>query len=267
MPVNAFINSLPNSKRFWILLGVGLFVFFLLRQVPATWGGYLLTRGGNGLAMSGLTGSFWHGRAALASINVDDRAHSLGALDWEFKLLSLFTLKPCVHLNSDLDTQSFDGDVCVGSGGLLRLKNVDISLPAALVQARLPVPVGGEFMAHVDQLEVRGNILLNLKGTLKWVNSQVNNGATWMDLGNYAADLTDNGKNGVKAHVYQLGGPVDVNLQVELAAPSGGSVKGELAMAKGFIEASKATGLISMIAQEKETDESGKTHYQVDMNL
>ncbi len=264
--MNALINSLPNSKRFWTLLGLVLFVFFALRAVPPSWGAYLLTRG-TGLAMSGLTGNFWHGRAALASVNIDDRAHPLGWLDWEFKLLSVFSLKPCVHLVSELQSQTFEGDVCVGSGGLLRVKNADFNMPASLVQGRLPIPVGGEFMAQIKQLDMRANVLLKLDGQLKWVAAQVNNGATWMDLGNYGADLTDNSNNGVKAHVYQLGGPVDVNLNVELTAPSGGSVKGELALAKGFVEATKASGLLGMVAQEKETDAEGKTHYLVDMNL
>ncbi len=263
--MNALINSLPSSKRFWSLLGVLLFVVFSLRAVPPSWGAYLLTRG-TGLAMSGLTGNFWHGRAALASINVDDRAHPMGWLDWEFKLLSVFTLKPCVHLKSALQAQEFEGDVCVG-GGLLRVQNADLSMPASLVQNRLPIPVDGELMAQIQQLDLRGNVLLKLDGKLKWVSAQVNNGASWMDLGNYGADLSDNGYNGVKAHVYQLGGPVDVNLNLELTAPSGGSVKGELAMTKDFVEATKASGLLDMIAQEKETDDQGKTHYLVDMNL
>lgn len=259
-------KSLPNSKGFWILIGIGLFVVFALRQVPATWGGYLLTRG-NGLALGGITGSLWHGRAALASIQLDGRDHPLGTLEWDLQWLSLLRFTPCVQLDTELQTQTFTGQLCVSATGLLSLNQASLSLPASLVQERLPVPVGGEFFAQIEQAQLRGNVLLSLKGDLKWVDAQVNNGANWMDLGSFAAELGDNGNNGVSAHVHQLSGPVDVSLQVELTAPSGGSVKGELAMTKAFVENSKASGLLSMIAREQNTDSSGKTHYQVDMSL
>lgn len=264
--MNGLIEKLPKGTRWWVIVGLILFAYFLLRQIPATWGGYALTRG-SGLALSGVTGSFWSGKAALASVNLEKGPLSLGQLSWQLKPLSLLTLKPCVHLVTRLDRQVFDGDICVGSKGAVAITSAEFSFPAELIQDKLPIPVSGQFMAHLEQLDLRGNVLLKLSGKLTWSDAQVNNGATWMDIGNYGADLTDNGNNGVKAKVFQLSGPIDVDLNVELKAPAGGQIQGELALHKSFVVASRASGLLSMLGQEKETDADGKTHYQVDMPL
>jgi general secretion pathway protein N len=110
-------------------------------------------------------------------------------------------------------------------------------------------------------------VLLKLKGNFSWNGAQVNTGTRWMDIGSFAAELSDNGKNGVNAKFFQLTGPVDVNLQIELAAPAGGKINGELAAPKAFFEAANAIDMLGMFAQEDRVDEEGKTHYRVDVNL
>ncbi|WP_083766889.1 type II secretion system protein N [Cellvibrio japonicus] len=260
-------DRLPTSNRWWILLGVGLFVFFLLRQIPATWGAYALTRG-TGLALSGITGTLWEGRASLASVRLPQgQEQSLGQLSWDLNPLSLLLLKPCADIATKLDRQSFTGYVCASSNGSLRVSDADLSMPIALVQSMLPIPVNGQLLVHIDELQLRGNVLGKLNGNLSWNGAQVNNGANWMDVGNYAAQLKDDGSNGVLAKVFQLSGPVELDLTVELKAPSGGRVHGQLLMDKAFVDASNAAGLLAMIAQPGEADPNGKSRYQVDMSL
>jgi len=138
---------------------------------------------------------------------------------------------------------------------------------ATTIQTYLPIPIQGQFSSHIDHLQLRGNVLQSLKGNLTWNGARVNTGSTWLDVGSYAAELSDNGNNGIKAQFFELAGPVDVNLAVELTAPSGGHVGGELAAPKAFFEAANAMDMLSMFAQEDKVDEEGKTHYRVDLNL
>ena len=263
---NLPFHRLPTSRRWWIFLGVGLFVFFLLRQIPAVWGAYALTRG-TGLALSGVTGSLWEGRASLASVRLQYGEHSLGQLSWKLSPLSLLTLKPCAYLTTDMDKQTFTGNVCAGSSGNLDVSDADLTLPATLMQPHIPIPVGGQFSLHVDELELKGNALAKLKGKLSWTEALVNNGGGWLGVGSYGAELVDNGSNGVKAKVFQLTGPAEVDLQLELKAPAGGSVQGKLLVSKSFLESANAMQLMGVIAQEQETDSEGRTQYQVDMNF
>lgn len=262
-PVPVFLKT---HKKLWIPLGVALFLVFVISNIPAIWGAYLLTRG-TGLALSGVTGTVWNGSASLASLRQPAQEYSLGQLSWSLSPLSLLTFSPCAQITTKLPMQQFDGEVCSGSGGAVKVRNADVSLPVALLQAKLPVPVQGQFSSHIDELELRGNVLLKLKGKLTWNGARVNTGANWLDLGSYAAELSDNGNNGISAKLFHLAGPVDVDLQVELAAPSGGKVTGEFAAPKAFFESANAIDMLSMFAQEERVDEQGKTHYRVDMNL
>jgi general secretion pathway protein N len=68
----------------------------------------------------------------------------------------------------------------------------------------------------------------------------------------------------VKAKVFQLAGPAEVDLQVELKAPAGGSVQGTLLANKSFLESVNAMQAMSVIAQEQETNAEGKTQYKID---
>lgn len=257
---------LKTYKKRWIALGTVLFLLFALANIPAIWGGYLLTRG-TGLALSGVTGTLWNGRASLASVTNAQQEYSLGQLSWQLRPLSLLSLAPCALVTTNLPQQQFAGEVCAAGTDTIEIRNADVSVPAALLQPRLPVPIQGQFSAHINELQLRGNVLLKLKGSLAWNGARVNTGASWLDIGSYAAELADNGNNGIKAQFFQLAGPVEVNLQVELNAPSGGRVAGELAAPKAFFESANAIDMLAMFAQEDRVDEAGKTHYRVDLNL
>jgi len=263
------INQTAPKKfkiKWWILGGVALFLWFVLTSIPAVWGGYLLTRG-TGLALSGVTGTIWNGRASLASIKQQEKEYSLGQLSWSVHPLSLLTLKPCVLLSTRLDKQTFEGDVCVAMGGELTLNKADVTLPVALVQQYIPIPLMGQLTAHIDTLSLRGNVLLDLSGKLSWTGARVNNGANWMELGSFGADLVDDGRNGIKATVFELEGPLDIDLVAELKAPAGGRVQGKFAAQRTFIASANAGALLGMFAQQEAEDPDGKIRYKVDVNL
>ena len=257
---------LKSYKKLWIPLGIVLFLVFVITSIPAIWGAYVLTRG-TGLAMNGVTGTLWNGRASLVSVRNGPQEISLGQLNWTLSPLSLLTLSPCAQVTTNMPMQQFEGEVCSSLSGVLKVRKADISLPAALMQSKVPVPIQGQFSTHIDELELRGNVLLKLKGNLTWNGAMVNTGSRWLDVGSFGAELSDNGNNGVSAKLFQLAGPVDVNLQIELAAPAGGKVTGELVAPKSFFESANAIDMLAMFAQEDRVDEQGKTHYRVDVNL
>jgi general secretion pathway protein N len=257
---------LKTYKKLWISLGVALFLIFVISQIPAVWGAYLLSRS-TGLALSGVTGTVWNGRASLASLPTPEREYSLGQLSWKLKPFSLLTLSPCARVTANLPGQQFDGEICSGTGGVMKMRNADVSIPVALIQSKLPVLIQGQLSTHITDMELRGDVLLKLNGKLTWNGARVNTGANWLDLGSFAAEFTDNGNNGIRGNFFQLSGPVDVDLKVELLAPSGGTVAGELAAPRSFFESANAIDMLSMFAQEEAVDEQGKTHYRVDLSL
>lgn len=262
------MSSIPDllkaKKKLWISLGVVLFLVFVLSNIPAIWGAWVLTRG-TGLAMSGVTGSVWNGKASLASLQMNGQEHSLGQLSWKLNPLSLITR--CAQVATKLPAQEFTGEVCAGANGEVEVHNADISVPSSILQSKIPVPIQGQFSSHIDSLQLRGNVLGKLKGNFTWSGARVNTGTNWLDIGSYAAELVDNGNNGVSAKLFQLSGPLDVNLQIELAAPAGGRVTGEFAGPQTFFESANAQDVLAMFAQLEKVDAENKHHYRVDLNL
>ena len=82
------------NNKFWIALGILIWLVFVISQIPAVWGAWLMTRGNDQLALSGVSGSVWNGRASLASVKVQQKDYSLGELRWELHPLSLVFLNP-----------------------------------------------------------------------------------------------------------------------------------------------------------------------------
>jgi general secretion pathway protein N len=254
------------NNKLWIVLGVLLWLVFVISQIPAVWGAWFMTRGSDQLALSGVSGSVWTGRAALASIKVEQKDYSLGELRWELHPMSLLLMSPCATIHTKQDRQQIDGEVCSSLGGDLELHDADISAPAALLQGVLPLPVDGQMSVRLEEFQVSGNQVKTLKGNLTWSSARIYNGSNWMEVGSYAAELADT-PEGINANIFNIDGPVQLQLQAALASAGGGSVKGHLSMSQAFAEEVKAGAWISMFAQPDGTDDSGNTRYKVDMSL
>lgn len=251
-------SKIKNNRV--IILGVILFLLFTLARVPADWGAWLITRQ-PGLALSGISGSLWKGQASMASLTIENQTITLGKLQWDLQLLSLITLSPCVKVIASGQAQTFNGTVCSARGGVI-IKDADISLPVALAQAKIPVPVRGDLSVHFSELRLRGNILLKLEGNLNWSNAQASNQVQWIPLGSIAAEFTDNGKNGVRAKIFDLESDVDLALDLELRAPSGGSAKGQLDVPQTMIDRYRLADFLAFVGPQT-TQEDGKTRYQI----
>lgn len=260
------LRQLRMSKWAWILLALVLMLIFIIRNTPAIWGAYAMTRGGQ-LALSGVSGTLWNGSASLASFKVDGVDYSLGQFHWKLHPWSLLTLNPCADIVTEMERQRIEGEVCAGAGDSLKMRDTTISAPATLLQATLPLPIDGQLSVRVEDMEIQGDFLRKLRGNLSWTSARIHNGNNWMGLGSYAAELADDSQGGIAAKVFHLDGPTEVDLQVKLAAGGGGSVNGDLSLTRAFATEVQADAWISMFAQAGETDSEGKTRYRVELEF
>lgn len=237
-----------RSKVYWLLLAVALFLVFVIVQIPASWGGYLMTRNG-ALALSGVSGSVWHGRASMASVNIDGRDYLLGELHWDLQPLSLLTLNPCAEVKTDHERQQVTGTACSSLANTLTLRNTDISVPASLVQG-LPehYTITGQLSAHIDQLELKRQSLQRLQGKISWSAARLNNGQRWLTLGAFAADLSATDNGALAAEVFSLEGPIDLKGTLTMALTGGVSVDAELALTDAFKRDSQADQWLPLVA-------------------
>jgi general secretion pathway protein N len=260
------IPKLNANKNFWISLGVIVWVYFVLSNFPAIWAAYALTRSGD-VAMSGVTGTVWNGRASLASIKIKGVDRPVGLLTWKLSPLSLLTLKPCAQVTTQMDNQDFNGYVCYRGKNGISLKNTTADFPAAMVQPFLPLAVDGHMSLKLEALNMENGQIKTLHGKTSWMNAKIYNGSNWMSLGNVGADLVDDGKNGLSAHIMDVGGPVHLDLVSNLPHPTGGSIKGSLSLPEPYFRELNAEAWLSMFATRQADDGQGNLVYAVDMNL
>lgn len=266
MSPSLVLPKLNASKKFWITLGVLVWLYLVVSNLPAVWGAYVLTRGGD-IAMNGISGTVWSGRASLVSVKIKGVDQSIGQLTWKLDALSLFTLKPCALIATKMENQEFDGHVCVKGKSGLTIKDATVSFPSALVQPLLPLAVSGQFALTIEQLELGDNRLQKLRGKATWVDGRIYNGSNWMSLGGVGAELVDDGKNGLNAHIVDISGPLHMDLKGSLPYPTGARVTGTLAMPEPYFREINAAAWLSMFAAPQANDAQGNIVYAVDLNF
>ncbi|WP_339616815.1 type II secretion system protein N [uncultured Gilvimarinus sp.] len=236
------------SKIYWILLAVILWLAFVIVQVPASWGGYMMTRNG-ALALTGISGTVWHGRASMASVKIDGRDYSLGELSWDLHPLSLLSLSPCADIRTNLERQQVSGTACANLNNKLTLRDADISVPASLVKD-LPenVEISGQLSAHIQQLELKQQQLLALTGNVSWSAARLNNGQRWLNLGAFAAELSATEDGAILADVFSLEGPIDLKGNVTMPLTGGVNIDIDFTMTDSFSRDVQASQWLPMVA-------------------
>lgn len=260
------LPALNASKKFWIGLGVIVWLYVVVSNLPAVWGAYFLTRGGD-LAMNGVSGTLWSGRASLASIKVGGVDHSLGQLTWQLKPLSFFTLKPCALITTNMENQYFDGTVCALGKNAFAVEEASLNFPTVLLQPLLPLPINGQFSLNIGRLEVRDQQLMKMRGKVTWTSAQIYNGSNWMNLGVIGADLSDDGKKGLNAHIVDVSSPLRVDLQGTLPFPTGATIKGTFAIPEPYFREINADAWLSMFASPEPNSPQGSLVYTVDLTF
>ncbi|HOY21747.1 MAG TPA: type II secretion system protein N [Cellvibrio sp.] len=266
MSPSRVLPKLNASKKFWITLGVFVWLYCVAINLPAIWGAYALTRGSD-VAMSGVSGTLWSGRASLVSVKIKGLDQSIGQLTWKLDIFSLVTLRPCALITTKMDSQQFDGYVCIkGKRGLI-IKDATVSFPSALVQPMLPLALGGQFSLTIEQLEIADSRLQKLHGKATWIDGKIYNGSNWMSLGSIGADMADDGKNGLNSHIVDISGPLQIDLKGNLPYPTGARITGNLAMPESYFRETNAGAWLSMFAVQQANDDQGNIVYAVDLNL
>lgn len=258
--------KLNASKKFWITLGVAVWLDLVIVNLPAVWGAYALTRGGD-IAMNGVSGTLWSGSASLVSVKIKGLDQSIGQLTWKLNIFSLFTLKPCAYITTKMENQEFDGYVCVKGKGDLTIKDASMTFPSALAQPLLPLPLAGQFSLTITQLDISDSRLEKLQGKATWMDGKIYNGSNWMSLGGLGAELVDDGKNGLNAHIVDLSGPLHMDLNGSLPYPTGARLTGNLAMPESYFREINAGAWLSMFAVQQANDDQGNVVYAVDLNF
>lgn len=190
-------------------------VLFLVAQAPAR----LLPRflPPDTLALQGLSGTLWHGRAARASLRAGNGQLQLGTLEWRLSPWSLLLVSPRVALSSRWGNQHLQGRLVYGGVGDLAVSDLDAALPASLVREILPLELTGSVSLLVQRLVLREGLPVAAQGRLVWQS------AGWISpqgprpLGQYALDVEQADGGDLVGLVSTLDGDLQASGRVVLA--------------------------------------------------
>lgn len=177
----------PHWLR-WLLLLLFFFLCFLVATAPASLLQLATDKFAPNVRLQQVTGTVWDGAAGTAVVVVDGGAINLGKLSWHLKPLSLLSLQPQLHIETDAGSYGFSSGIRI----LLLERQLEAStlrgnFPLALLEPWVPLLVRGSIELDIERLVVDQDKLIDARGQvfarrLDWMA-----GAQPMPLGSYTA--------------------------------------------------------------------------------
>ena len=192
-----------QRKRGLVLVAVLTLVVALLLMFPARvayrWASSPL------VSMSGIQGTVWHGSASEFTTN----GVYLRDLSWEMQPLQLFTGKALYAISGTPISGFLDGEIAIGLGGKVALRDLTASVPLQMIERAAKVPgLRGNASLKFERLELVGGRPAAMDGTIDVANLVVPMLARG-SLGGYHAEFfTQN--NGIVASVEDTNAIVDM---------------------------------------------------------
>lgn len=160
-----------NGKDF-VALGMAIYLLLLVVAAPAEMMEWLLPRfSGELLHVQGTQGGFWRGEAAdLLVTSAEGNARPLGALKWRVLWLPILRGELAVSLELATTQKVSRGVVALVPGGI-RLRNIDVAMPASILTEFYPAwklwQPGGLLELHAEMIGM-GRGVINGVAEAKW---------------------------------------------------------------------------------------------------
>jgi general secretion pathway protein N len=163
------------------------------------------------VALSGLSGTIWHGSAREFSTN----GIYLRDLEWRIKPAGLLTGKAVYSVSGSPVSGFFDSEIAISPSGKLALSNLTASLPLQMLAKPAGVAgLRGNLSVQIDRLELVAGRPAALDGTAD-VAGLVVPMVSRTSLGGYHAEFfTEN--NGIVASIEDTDGVVDLAGSLQL---------------------------------------------------
>ncbi len=188
-----------------VTLLVGVCVFFPAR-VAYQW------LAPPGVALAGIDGTIWRGRAREADVS----GFYLRNLEWRLRPLALFTGELALKLSADTGGGFIESDIGLRSGGRVTMTDSRAALSLQSLQGALGMPgLDGKVNAQFERLSLRDGLPVAAVGTVEIADllaPLVDRGP----LGGYRAEFFTQ-QSGVLASVEDTDGLVDLAGSLQIA--------------------------------------------------
>lgn len=211
-----------------IAAGVAAFLVFLVAMVPAT---QLTSRLPPGIAVNGVGGTIWSGRAA----NIDVNGKALGALAWFCQPWRLVLLEWSCHVTLSPPGGEISADLSGGFDGAIDGRGIRGRVPITAFEG-IATPAGwtGLLELDVERLRIVDQRPEDAAGTL-FVRALKAPGAGGELLGDFELVVGEGavGTDMLTGRLRDLGGPLRVRGAIELKRDGSYLLSGEAAPGPG----------------------------------
>ena len=214
------------KRAFWpALLAVVAFAVILIARIPVAW---VVPQASAARFCASLDGTVWSG--SCVGLSVGGRA--LGDVSWELHPLRLAAGRLAAHVTLAHGMTSAGGDVELGLGGRITLRNLlaDGPLDAALIPS-LPVTLRGTAHVELALVQIQHGIIRELQGRIEAHDLEDRSGNDTA-LGSYLVSFPG-GSGPPTGTVRDLDGPLAVEGTLRLTAQPGFELEGFIAPRKG----------------------------------
>jgi general secretion pathway protein N len=218
---------MPKRGAF-IAAGLAAFLVFLVAMVPAN---QLTRRLPEGLALEGVAGTIWSGRARVLSV----QGRPLGAIEWSCRPWRLILLEWSCRVGLRPSGGEVTGDLRGDFGGAVVGRDIRGRVPITAFEG-IATPRGwtGDLELDLDEMQVEGGRPKTATGTLH-VRALRAPGATGQLLGDFELAVGEGtvGGDALSGRLRDLGGPLHVRGAVELSRDGRYLLSGDAAPGPG----------------------------------
>ena len=192
------------SRRWFILAGVLAFVAGAVLLVPARVVYHWF--GPDNVALAGIEGSIWRGRADHADI----AGIYFRDLTWQARPLALFTGRVGYRLSAEPVSGFLEGEISAGIGGKLSVRDLSASIALSALAGTLRIrQLEGTANLRLERLDVVDGVPVSGSGTLEVANLMASTIYRRGPIGGYRAELFTQG-DGIAASVEDTDGVIDL---------------------------------------------------------
>jgi general secretion pathway protein N len=151
------------KRNLWVFIGIFFFVICLVVAMPAWVVRDVLVNQQPAMALGNVSGRVWRGELDV----VQYQGITLGGIRWTLNPLGLFTGVPLAIAVSE--PVQGDGDVGIGSGNTLQLRNVNIEGELARLLNAMNVPsmgFDGGISLFLEEAKIDADGCLSVTGTI-----------------------------------------------------------------------------------------------------
>ena len=207
------------NRYAWLALGLGAYIAFALSMFPA--GAAYRWFAPDTLHMTGITGTVWSGRAALATA----QGLPLNDLRWQLDALPLLIGRAAGRVQARLAEGLVDARVSGSLGGRVLLRDVQLATRLEVLASAVSIgDVRGRVTVRLERIAIEDGVPTTAVGQVRVAELQVptfvpGGRGDLLPLGDYELILDDTGSEGLRARFRDTSGPLAVDgvLTVDLA--------------------------------------------------